>query len=274
MKTMIRRGWIRRITVLAALGLLLACTTVPITGRQSLNIVPDSELLSMSLQQYGEVLKTSTLSKDPVRTQMVRNVGERIARATEEFFQENGMASETGKYRWEFNLIDDDKTVNAWCMPGGKVAFFTGILPIAQNETGVAVVMGHEVAHAIAKHGNERMSQGLLVQLGEAGLSAALSKNPGATIQVFMAAFGIGANVGFLLPYGRLQESEADRIGLVLMAKGGYDPRQAIPFWQRMSKGQSGNRSPEFLSTHPAPESRIKGIEAALPEAMRYYRPR
>jgi predicted Zn-dependent protease len=274
MKTMIHTGWIRMAAALVVLSLLAACTTVPITGRQSLNIVPDSELLSMSLQQYGEVLKTSKLSKDFIRTQMVRNVGGRIGRATEEFFRENGMASEIGKYHWEFNLIDDDKTVNAWCMPGGKVAFYTGILPIAQNETGIAVVMGHEVAHAIAKHGNERMSQSLLAQLGEAGLTAALSKNPGATSQIFMAAFGIGANVGFLLPYGRLQESEADRIGLILMAKAGYDPRQAIPFWQRMSKSQSGSRAPEFLSTHPAPETRIKDIEAALPEAMSYYRPR
>jgi predicted Zn-dependent protease len=250
---------------------LFACATVPVTGRKSLHILPDSELVSLSLDQYNAVLKKSKLSNDPEKVQMVKRVGERIAKATEDFFREQGMESEISNYKWEFNLIEDDKTVNAWCMPGGKVAVYTGILPVTEDDTGLAVVMGHEIAHAIAKHGNERMSQGLLAQLGEIGLSAALSTHPGPTSQIFMAAYGVGANVGLLLPYSRLQESEADHIGLILMAKAGYDPRQAIPFWQRMNK-QGGKRPPEFLSTHPAPESRIKDIEAEIPEAMKYYK--
>jgi predicted Zn-dependent protease len=249
----------------------MACGTVPVTGRKSLNIVSDSELLSMSLQQYNDVLKKSKLSNDLAKVRMVKRVGERIARATDQFFKEKGMEAEIGNYKWEFNLIEDDKVVNAWCMPGGKVAVYTGILPITQSDTGLAVVMGHEIAHAIAKHGNERMSQGMLAQLGAVGLSAALSTNPSETSQIFMAAYGLGANVGVLLPYSRLHESEADQIGLVLMAKAGYDPREAVPFWKRMNE-KGGSGSPEFLSTHPTPETRIKDIEAQIPEAMKYYK--
>ena len=264
-------GYLSNATLIALLLLIVGCATVPVTGRKSLNILPDSELLSMSLQEYKDVLKKSKLSNDPAEVQMVKRVGKRIASATEQFFTEKGMKSEIKNYKWEFSLIEDDKVANAWCMPGGKVAVYTGILPITQDATGLAVVMGHEISHAIAKHGNERMSQGLLAQLGAAGLSAALSTNPGATSQIFMAAYGVGANVGVLLPYSRIQESEADHIGLILMAKAGYDPREAIPFWKRMNE-KGGNRPPEFLSTHPAPETRIKDIEAKIPEAMKYYK--
>jgi predicted Zn-dependent protease len=258
-------------TLIVLLSLSVGCSTVPVTGRKSLNILPDSELLSMSLQQYNDVLKKSKLSNDPAKVRMVERVGERIARGTEQFFKEQGMESEIKNYKWEFSLIEDDKVANAWCMPGGKVAVYTGILPITQDDTGLAVVLGHEIAHAIAKHGNERMSQGLLAQLGAVGLSAALSTNPGATSEIFMAAYGLGANVGVLLPYSRIQESEADHIGLILMAKAGYDPRQAVPFWKRMNE-KGGSRPPEFLSTHPATETRIKDIEAEIPEAMKYYK--
>jgi predicted Zn-dependent protease len=263
--------YLPKATFIALSLLLVGCATVPVTGRKSLNILPDSELLSMSFQQYNDVLKKSKLSNDPVKVQMVKSVGGRIARATEQFFTEKGMESEIRNYKWEFSLIEDDKVVNAWCMPGGKVAVYTGILPITQNDTGLAVVMGHEIAHAIAKHGNERMSQAMLAQLGAVGLSAALSTHPSETSQIFMAAYGLGANVGVLLPYGRLQESEADQIGLILMAKAGYDPREAVPFWKRMNE-KGGSRPPEFLSTHPAPETRIKDIEAKIPEAMKYYK--
>ena len=263
--------YLLKTTLIALLLFLAGCTTVPVTGRKSLNILPDSELLSMSLEQYNDVLKKSKLSNDPAKVHMVRRVGERIASATEQFFTEKGMESEIKNYKWEFNLIEDDKVANAWCMPGGKVAVYTGILPITQDDTGLAVVMGHEISHAIAKHGNERMSQQLLAQLGAVGLSAALSSNPGATSEIFMAAYGLGANVGILLPYSRVQESEADHIGLILMAKAGYDPREAVPFWKRMNE-KGGSRPPEFLSTHPAPETRIKDIEAEIPEAMKYYK--
>jgi predicted Zn-dependent protease len=249
-----------------------ACATVPITERRSLQILPDSELATLSLQQYSEVLKKSKISNDPQKVQMVRRVGGSIARATEEFLKESGMEEEIKNYKWEFNLIEDDKVVNAWCMPGGKVAVYTGLLPVAQDETGLAVVLGHEIAHAIAKHGNERMSQGLLVQLGGIGLAAALGSQPGATTDLFMSAYGAGAQLGFLLPYSRVHESEADRIGLILMAKAGYDPKQAIPFWERMN-AKGGARPPELLSTHPAPETRIGNLKALIPEAMRYYRP-
>ena len=252
--------------------IILSCATVPVTGRSSLHILPDSEVMTMSFQQYSDVLKKSKLSNDAEKVQMVRRVGTRIARASEEFMRDAGMESEIKNFQWEFNLIQDDKTVNAWCMPGGKVGVYTGILPVTRDETGLAVVMGHEVGHAIAKHGNERMSQGLLAQLGAAGLSVALSTQPGPTSDIFMAAYGVGTNVGILLPYNRIHESEADRIGLSLMARAGYDPRAAVPFWQRMSE-KGGSKPPEFLSTHPAPETRIKQIEALIPEAMRYYRP-
>jgi len=225
----------------------------------------------MSYQQYSEVLKKSKLSNDTSKVQMVRRVGGRIAGAAESFLRESGMAGDISLYKWEFNLIEDDKMVNAWCMPGGKVAVYTGILPITRDETGLAVVVGHEVAHAIAKHGNERMSQALLVQLGGIGLSTALSTQAAATQELFLQLYGVGTNVGYMLPYSRLQENEADRIGLVLMAKAGYDPRAAVTLWQRMN-AQGGGRSLEFLSTHPAPETRIAKIQSLLPEAMRYYR--
>jgi predicted Zn-dependent protease len=260
-----------KIFIILGLGCLLAaCATVPLTERRSLHLVSDSELLSLSVDQYTKTLNESKLSNDPQKVQMVKRVGEKIGQATADLLKEKGLESEIQNYHWEFNLIDDPKVVNAWCMPGGKVAVYTGILPVAGGETGLAVVMGHEIAHALAKHGNERMSQGLLAQLGGVGLSMALGTNPGLTQDIFMQAYGVAAQVGVLLPYSRLQESEADHIGLVLMAKAGYDPREAIPFWERMNK-EGGSRPPEFLSTHPAPESRIDNIKTLIPEAMRYY---
>lgn len=260
-----------RACLIGALLAFFACATVPLTERKGLHLIPESELVSLSFQQYGELLKKSKLSKDQGKVQMVREIGQRIAKASEDVLKGYGMESEIKNYQWEFNLIEDDKTINAFCMPGGKVGVYTGILPVAQNENGLAVVMSHEVAHAIAKHGNERVSQGLLAQLGGVALSVALSNHPGTTQQIFMAAYGMGANVGVLLPYSRLHESEADRIGLILMAKAGYDPREAVPFWQRMNE-KGGSRPPEFLSTHPAPDTRIKQIQELIPEAMKYYK--
>lgn len=257
--------------VIGTFLLLSACATVPLTQRKSLSLLPDSELLSLSFQQYTDVLKKSKLSNDPAKIEVVKRVGERIARASEDFLRESKMESDIKNYKWEFNLIEDDKVVNAWCMPGGKVAVYTGILPFTQDETGLAVVMGHEVAHAMAKHGNERMSEALLVQLGGMGLSVALSQKPAQTQQIFLGVYGVTANVGFMLPYSRLHESESDRIGLVLMAKAGYDPKEAVPFWERMNE-KGGGRPPEFLSTHPAPETRITKIKSHIPEAMKYYK--
>jgi len=251
--------------------LLMACAEVPITHRQSLQLLPESQLATLALQEYDKVLKSSKLSTNRQQVEMVREVGFKIAKASEAFLAEAGMQSQIKTLKWEFNLVEDDKLANAWVMPGGKAAVYTGILPYTQNKTGLAVVLGHEVAHAIAGHGNERMSQGLLAQMGGVALSVALSQNSAATRNLFMQAYGAGASVGLLLPYSRLHESEADRIGLTLMARAGYDPREAVPFWERMNQ-KAERRPPEFLSTHPAPATRIANIKKYIPEAMVYYR--
>jgi predicted Zn-dependent protease len=258
------------IVMLAAVA--WGCAQVPITGRRSLHLVPESELLTLSLQQYNEVLQKSKLSTDNQKVAMVRRVGNRVAKAAESFLAETGHKDLIKDFQWQFNLIEDDETANAWVMPGGKAAVYTGILPFTQDETGLAVVLGHEVGHALANHGNERMSQELLANMGGMALSVALSSQPQMTQELAMAAFGAGASIGVLLPYSRLQESEADHIGLILMARAGYDPREALPFWQRMN-ASPGSRPPELLSTHPAPETRIANIQALIPEAMAYYRP-
>jgi len=259
--------------LIAAIWLVLmfqGCAEVPITQRKGLHLVSETELLSMSFQQYDDVLKKSKLSTETPKAEMVRRVGIRIAKSAETFLTETGQQDKIKNYKWEFNLIEEDKTVNAWVMPGGKAAVYTGILPFTQNETGLAVVLGHEVAHALADHGNERMSEALVANMGGMALSVALSQRPQQTQQLFMKVYGVGANVGFLLPYSRLHESEADRIGLTLMARAGYDPREAIPFWQRMSS-QEGQRPPQLLSTHPAPETRVADIKKYLPEALPYF---
>ena len=272
-KTLTRnRTNLRRVFGIVLLAALLwGCAEVPITGRQSLHLVPESELLTLSLQQYNEVLQKSKLSTDNQKVAMVRRVGNRVAKAAESFLAESGHQDLIKDFQWQFNLIEDDKTATAWVMPGGKAAVYTGILPFTQDETGLAVVLGHEVGHALANHGNERMSQELLKNMGGMALSVALTSQPQMTQELAMAAFGAGASIGVLLPYSRLQESEADHIGLILMARAGYDPREAIPFWQRMNKAP-GSRPPELLSTHPAPETRITNIQALIPEAMAYYR--
>jgi predicted Zn-dependent protease len=260
------------IIIFAFVFVAVACTTVPITGRTQFNIVPDQTMLSMSFQQYNQFLKENPLSTDQEKTRMVKEVGQRISKAVEQYLIENNMADEIKNYAWEFNLIESDQ-VNAWCMPGGKVVVYTGILPIAQNASGLAVVMGHEIAHAVAKHGNERMSHALAVQMGGMGLSAALSSYPQQTQQLLMAVVGAGAQVGVLLPYSRLQEREADELGLIFMAMAGYDPNHAIGFWERMSQQKTGAAQPEFLSTHPSDATRIQNIREMIPKARTYYRP-
>jgi len=266
------RTRLRRIFgVVLLVAVVWGCAEVPITGRQSLHLVPESELLTLSLQQYNDVLQKSKLSTDNQKVAMVRRVGNRVAKAAESFLAESGHQDLIKNFQWQFNLIEDDETANAWVMPGGKAAVYTGILPFTKDETGLAVVLGHEVGHALANHGNERMSQELLANMGGMALSVALTSQPQMTQELAMAAFGAGASIGVILPYSRLQESEADHIGLILMARAGYDPREAIPFWQRMNKAP-GSRPPELLSTHPAPETRIANIQALIPEAMAYYR--
>ena len=257
--------------VVLLVAVVWGCAEVPITGRQSLHLVPESELLTLSLQQYNDVLQKSKLSTDNQKVAKVRRVGNRIAKAAESFLAESGHQDLIKNFQWQFNLIEDDETANAWVMPGGKAAVYTGILPFTKDETGLAVVLGHEVGHALANHGNERMSQELLANMGGMALSTALSSQPQMSRELAMAAFGAGASIGVLLPYSRLQESEADHIGLILMARAGYDPREAVPFWQRMNKAP-GSRPPELLSTHPAPETRIANLKALIPQAMAYYR--
>jgi len=257
--------------LLSALMVFLSCAEVPLTQRKSLHILPQSQMLTLSLQQYDEVLKKSKIYRDKIKVNMIQKVGKKTAAAAESFLIDSGLEEQIKYYKWEFNLIEDDKTVNAWCMPGGKVAVYTGILPVTENENGLAVVLGHEVAHAIARHGNERMSQGLLVSMGGIALSIALKEKPGRTKDMFMAAFGLGASVGFLLPYSRIHEYEADRIGLSIMARAGYDPRGAIAFWERMREKGGETHPPEFLSTHPAPDSRIADMKVHIEEALPYY---
>lgn len=248
---------------------IYACATVPLTGRKQLNLVSNSEIIPMADKEYREVVGKGPLSTNAQQTAMVKNVGARIQKAVERYLAEKNLSDQLAGFNWEFNLIDDPKTVNAWCMPGGKVAFYTGIMPICKDEAGVAVVMGHEVAHAIANHGRERMSQGLLQQLGLSSVSAAMGQNPTMTSQIFYQAVGLGSQVG-MLKFSRTHESEADEIGLIFMAIAGYDPHEAPQFWERMAAGNKGS-SPEWLSTHPSDETRIADLNKQLPKAMKYY---
>lgn len=255
---------------LIILSLLLSCSTVPVTGRKQLNLIPDSTLFPMSFQQYDEFLKSNKISTDQVQTQLVRKVGTRIQKAVEQYFLERNMSHELKDYAWEFNLVESEQA-NAFCMPGGKVVVYTGILPVTRDQAGLAVVMGHEIAHAIAGHGNERMSQGLAVEMGGMALSAALASKPAQTQQLWITAFGLGAQLGVMLPYSRLHESEADHLGLIFMAMAGYDPNNAVGFWERMAAAKEGKAPPEFMSTHPADETRIRQIKELIPEVMPYY---
>ncbi|MDY0102706.1 MAG: M48 family metallopeptidase [Lentimicrobium sp.] len=250
---------------------LSGCVLNLVTGRKQLSLVPESELQLMATSQYRTFLDENKVlnpagSNDAA---MVDRVGARISSAITRYYQGLGKQSVIDGYTWEFNTIDS-KEANAWCMPGGKVVVYSGLLPITQNETALAIVVGHEIAHAIAKHGSERMSQGLVQQLGGVALQVALSKEPQQTQNLFMQAYGIGSTVGAVLPWSRQQETEADKYGLIFAAMAGYDPQEAIPFWQRMSSA-GGAKPPEFLSTHPSDQTRMKKLQQFMPEAMKYY---
>ncbi len=250
-----------------------SCTRVPITGRKQMNLMPESELMTMSLTEYNKFLSSHTTlpSSDP-NTILVKKVGNNIKAAVEKFMNSNKkFKNRIAGYKWDFNVVDDNKTVNAWCMPGGKVVVYTGLLPITQNETALAVVMGHEIAHAIARHGNERMSQGVAVQAGGAVLSTMVGTQSSATKDLFNQSYGAVSSLG-VLAYSRKHELEADKLGLVFMALAGYDPKEAIPFWQRMANASKGGTL-AILSTHPSDEKRIAEIKAFIPKAMKYYRP-
>ncbi len=250
---------------------LIACKTVPVTGRKQLNLVPDFMIKEMAFTQYDSVVKASpTLSQYDTRAQMVTRVGSNIQLAVEKYMLQNNMSKDLKNFKWEFNTINEN-IINAWCMPGGKVVVYTGLLPITQSEEGLAVVMGHEIAHAIARHGNERMSEALLVGLGGIALQEALKEKKESTQLLFLGLYVVGSKLALELPNSRMQESEADKLGLIFMSMAGYNPEEAVPFWQRMAANNKGGKLPAFLSTHPSDESRIKKLSVLIPEIKATY---
>lgn len=243
-----------------------SCSTVPITGRKRINIVSDSEILPASFAQYKGFLEENKLSKNSKRTNEIKSVGKRISKSVDRFMRANGMTEEANNYQWEFNLVED-KAVNAWCLPGGKVVFYTGILPICDNTDGIAAVMGHEVAHAFAKHGQERMTSSYGQQLGGIAVAVGTNNQDNETRLLWNSIYGVGSQIG-MLAYSRTHENEADKLGMVFMIMAGYNPEEAINVWVRMSQRTNGNAQPEFLSTHPSNETRISNLKAYLPTAI------
>ena len=256
--------------LLIAAILVHSCSTVPLTGRRQLSLIPESEMISMSLTSYSDFLKENNVSADRSNSTLVQEVGQNISAAVVKYFSDNNMSASLNGYQWEFNLVDD-ATPNAWCMPGGKVVVYTGILPYTQDKDGLAVVVSHEIAHAVARHGSERMSQQMLVQLGGVALGEAMKNKPEQTQTIFGSVYGLGTQYGIMLPYSRDHELEADKLGLVFMAMAGYDPQAAVAFWERMA-AMGGEKPPEFMSTHPADATRIQKIKEAMPEALKYYK--
>jgi predicted Zn-dependent protease len=261
-------------TLFIAASLAIACSKNAVTGRSQFKLLPESELQSMATSQYKDFLAQNRLVNSSTNrdAEMVHRVGQRITRAVTDYYASIGKSSILDGYNWEYNLVDD-KAVNAWCMPGGKIVVYTGLLPISQNEAALAIVMGHEVSHAIFQHGNERMSQQLGAEIVGAGLQVALMNKPAETQNAFLLAYGVGAQAGLLLPYSRKHELEADRYGLWWAAMAGYNPQEAIPLWERMEKASQGQSPPEFLSTHPSEGRRIDQLQKYMPEAMKYYKP-
>ncbi len=241
--------------------LLSGCATAPVTGRSQLILMSEQQEMALGLQSYNQVLSQNRISQDPAINAMVKRVGNRIA-----------AAANKPSYNWEFTVIDADDTANAFALPGGKVAIYTGILPYTKDEAGLAFVLAHEVGHALARHGGERMSEQLLIQLGQQGLNIAIANKSPEAIEAINMGYGIASTVGLALPFSRIQEYEADNIGIILMAKAGYDPRKAPEFFERMMKKSSSGAPPEFLSTHPADENRLRRLNSLIPEALQYYK--
>lgn len=253
---------------------VVACSTNQVTGRSQLHLLPESELQSMGEQQYRQFLSQSkVVSPSADRdAEMVRRVGSRLASAVEQYYASKGIQNQLEGYKWEYNLVADNQA-NAWCMPGGKIVVYTGLLPYTRNEAALAIVLGHEISHAIFQHGNARMSQQMLAQGLGTALSVAVSNRPAETQNIFLQAFGVGSQLG-ILKFSRKDESEADHYGLIWAAQAGYNPQEAIPFWQRMAQAsQSSSKPPVFLSDHPSDEQRISDIQKWMPEALKYYRP-
>ncbi|HEV8285260.1 MAG TPA: M48 family metallopeptidase [Chitinophagaceae bacterium] len=260
-------------SILIAAG-IVACSKNAITGRSQFKLLPESELQSMATTQYQQFLSTNKVvtSNTNRDAEMVTRVGDRIRRAVESYYASKGLSKELEGYHWEYHLVEDNQA-NAWCMPGGKIVVYTGLLPYTQNEAALAVVLGHEVTHAIFQHGNERMSQALGAEAVNLGLQVALANKPAETRNLFLSAYGAGAQIGVLLPFSRKHELEADHYGLIWAAMAGYNPREAIPLWERMEKAGGGQRPPEFLSTHPSEGRRIDQLNKYMPEALKYYKP-
>lgn len=262
----------KKIIITASLlgAIFIACQKNAITGRRSMSLMPESEMIGMSLTEYDKFLaEHKPLAATDANVIMVRKVGSKIQRAVEKYYADKGLSSSLDGFKWDFNVVNED-VVNAWCMPGGKVVVYTGLLPVTKDEASLAIVMGHEIAHAIARHGNERMSQQMVVQFGGTVLSTALSQKPALTQALFGQAYGLTTNLG-MLKYSRTHETEADKMGLVFAAMGGYNPEAAISFWERMAAASGGNKPMELLSTHPSDATRIADLKAFMPEAQKYY---
>ncbi len=250
---------------------LVGCSKNPVTGRSQFKLVPEQELQQMANDQYRQFLNGHSVVTSGTNAEMVRRVGQRIANSITQYYRSQKLSNVLQGYNWEFKLVND-KSANAWAMPGGKIVVYTGLLPITQYEAALANVLGHEISHAIFQHGNERMSQGLAAQGIGTGLSVAMANKPAQTQNIFLQAFGVGATVGVILPFSRKHELEADRFGMRWAAMAGYNPREAINLWQRMEKMSDGNKPPEFISTHPAEGTRIEQLKKYLPEALKYYK--
>lgn len=261
----------RGILALVLMSFFVSCTQNSLTGKRQLTMMPEAEVQSLASTQYRDFLKTHTVlsQKNNSNAAMVNRIGENITRAVNRYYASKKNSSVLNGYKWEYNLVNDP-AVNAWCMPGGKIVVYTGLLPVTINENALAVVIGHEVSHALLQHGNQRMSGSMLQQLGGMTLSVALSSKPAATQDIFMQAYGVGTEVGLMLPFSRKHELEADRYGLIWTAMAGYDPREALVFWDRMEKASGGQQVPEFLRTHPSDAKRKEKIKSYLPEAMSY----
>lgn len=255
----------------ALLMILVACQKNIVTGKRSFSLIPESEMIAMSASQYDTFLVANPpLPDSDPRTRMVKSCAGRIQAAVEKFFADKNASNELKDYKWTFNLVNDP-TVNAWCMPGGKVVVYTGLLPVTQDEPSLAVVLGHEIAHAIAHHGNQRMSEGMVVQGLGSALSTALSQKPALTQAIWSQAFGVTTGLA-TLKYSRSHETEADKMGLIFAAMAGYNPEAAITFWERMA-ASGGQKPPQILSTHPSDQTRINDLKAFMPEAKKYYKP-
>ncbi len=263
-----------RLLAVSAAAFLFACSQVPVSGRNQLSVIPSSQLQQLSETQYASMMQQLQPSGNAQWAATVQTVGQRIASAVEDYLRQTGDLDRVEGFTWAFSLVEGEEA-NAFAMPGGKVVVYEGIMSMIDGDADeLATVMAHEVAHVIAEHGNERMSQQLLTQLGGVGLGALISERPEQAQNLFMTAYGMGTQVGVLLPFSRAQESEADQLGLIFMAKAGYNPEQALEFWGKMQAQAGGASPPELLSTHPAPGTRISKIEEQLPEAMELYHQR